>query len=328
MSQLRSNRIFLVVALLLLGIAGGIMAVALHPEGTLQARSQTWGPQLARPSTTIEGYAADRQGGACGLRRRADGATRALPRCHSYVAPEVVTLGSRTLAVWETGGEIAVSRLDEKDLSLGETIYVPRPQTELGALLPRTRVNADLNRLAVWYGSRVLSVGVGGSEILAPWSGGALEVAGVRLGSRVFVLLFAAVALLAFYLTALSWTFGLPKRLAAQWRSGHVMTATLPERGRSIVVEGQPWVLDLSQAWTFGGCLARLAGRRVTLVLSSPLCSRGSYRQRGRLRVAQVWLGRPHEALAQARALRTGTAAFAVLSTAILLFGLDAYLTL
>lgn len=329
MSQLRENRLLLLAALLLLGTAVGILAAALTPRGSVRARSTSWGPSDVRPSDRIEGYGADRSGGECGLRRLADGATRSLRGCHAYTAPAVVEVGDRTIAVWEhENGDIAVSAVHE-DLSLGDTELAPRPRTARGTLLPRERVRADAERLAVWYaGDRVVSFGVASFGALSAWPGGPLEVAGVRLGPRAFVLLFGTVALIAFYLAALGWTLGLPGRLAAHRRRGRLIEATLPEKGRSIVLEGRPFELDLSGAWAFGGRVAHLAGRRVTLVLPESRRLGDAYRRRGRLPVTQIWVGGLSDAMAHARAVRTGTAAVAVMATAILLLGLDAYLAL
>ena len=116
MNRLRRTRLLLLLALALLGAVVGITLAILRPAGTVRARAASWGPEGFDDATEIEGYAADRRGGRCGLVRRQGGVEilrLPLPDCRAYQAPAVVRMGERTVAVWEhRDGEVAISEVE------------------------------------------------------------------------------------------------------------------------------------------------------------------------------------------------------------------------
>ncbi len=325
-TPLARSRIFLFSSLVLLGVAFGVTAATLQPDGLVRARMAGWGPRGRASSGEIVGYAADRAGGRCGV-ERSDGTSIELPRCHAYQAPEVVRVGSHMIVVWEEADRsVAVSALSP-DLVLGRTVRLPRPETAAGVLLPRTGVAVEKGTVAIRYHrGRVVTVG----PDLAPWPGGMWEVASARLGPRGGVLLGGLLGLLAFYFIAAGWRLFLPRSLERRRREGRCIELTLPERGCSLVVGGRAFELDVSNTWFFGVDASDRRRRDVTLVLREPLLGSqgGAYREHDRLRPLQIWAGRFEDVLARARAIRADTVAIAALATAVLLLALDGYLVL
>lgn len=317
------NRLLLLASLSVLGTAAAITVDVLRPDGPVRARHGAWGPRGALEGTEVVGYASDRFGGECGLARVGDGARRALPGCHAYLAPEVVRLAERTVVVWERADhEIAVSTI-APDLSIEHTVSLPRPRTQSGTLLPRTDVAMAEDRLAIRYlRGQVVTVGAD----LVPWPGGALEVASARLGPRGGVLVLGALGLVLLYFMAAGWALALPQTLARKKRQGRCVEVTFPDRGSQVVVDGRAIDIELGRADFFGISRDDLGGADVTLVLDGPGASGDAYRALDRMRPAQVWVGHHANAMAHAKAVRAGAIALAAMIASILLFALDAYL--
>lgn len=327
MRPLRRNRLLLIASLALLGATLGLTFTLLRPDGLVRARTDAWGPRGLLRVDGVEGYPSDRFGAPCGVREWVDGQLREvpLPECTSYVAPAVLVVGQRVLAVWEYADhEIAIGALD-RDLQVEELITLVRPRTAAGTLLPRVDVRSDGEELAIWYhDGRVVTV----DGALGTWPGGAQQVAAARLGPRGSVMGLGILALLLFYLLAAGWTLSLPDRLRRRFREGRTLEVTLPARGSTAVVGGQAVELELRSATFFGATWGQLAGATATLVLRRSLARGDAYRTRDAVEVEQVWPGPFHEAWMRARAMRAGAVAAAIGALAVLLLALDAYLVL
>lgn len=318
------NRLLLLASILLFCTAGALTFDVLHPEGLVRARERDWGPDRPPPRGAIAGYASDRRGSECGLVRRAQSEIveqRAIAGCHAYLAPEVVELAGRTIAIWEhAGGEVAVGEV-RPDLSVGKTVRLARPRSPGGALMPRTDVALDGERIAIRYlTADVVTIGAD----LGPWPGGVLEVASARLGARGTVLVGGALLLMTLYFMAAGWALSAPSSLRRRQRGGFCVEAELPERGSAVVIDGDAIEADLERA-AFFGVDPNGAGSRVTFVLDE-MVRGGAYRSLGRIRPLQVWIGGFVEALEHAQALRTGALAIAIFAASALLLALDAYL--
>lgn len=325
MMPLRRNRLLLIASLLLLGGALGLTLGLLEPDGTILAPDVMAG--ATGDDAGLRGYGADRFGGTCGIEGDVgDERLRVpLPECTSYQAPEIVRFEGRDVAVWELADDsIAVGTLDGR-LHVEEVRTVPRPRASYGALLPRTSVEVDGERLFIRYrGSLLLVLG----QDLEPWPGGPVEVAAARLGTRGPALLGGVFGLFLLCLLGAGWTLLLPWQLAREHAAGRTLEARLAERGTSVLVDGQPLELELSSAQIMSGRLTQLGGRIVTLVLDRHAAPGASYRELARASVRQLWAGDLHEAALAARGLRTGAAAMAIASLAALLLALDAYVVL
>jgi hypothetical protein len=334
-STLTRSRIFLVLSVVLFGVASAATAVVLSPDGLVRARSDTWGPPRSERSQPddeplpIVGYRAGLSGELCGIERRVRGGDpirRELPECHAFQAPEVVRIGGRTLVVWERAdSQVAVSVLGEDDLGLGPTLHLWRPRSAAGYLLPRTAVVAGDDRLAIRY-SRGQVVTVGSN--LSPWPGGVFEVWSARIGPRGLVLGLGIFGLLSLYFAFAGWTLTLPLRLRREKRDGRCLEIEVPERGSSVVIDGRAFEIDLDRAWFYGLAREAIAGSYVTLVLGrAERSSEGAaYRDRDRLRPWQVWAGGFDEAMRLAKGMRTRALALAIATSSVLVLALDAYL--
>jgi hypothetical protein len=324
-TQLARNRVLLVLSLCLFGLAVGVTAAVLRPDGAVRARDAGWGAGGAPAGGDIVGYPADPVGGECGLAQLAGEELvhrRTLPGCHAYQPPAVADLEGRTVVVWEHADrDIAVSTL-RSDLSVERTLRLPRPRSAAGVLLPRIGVGAAGDRVAIRYRQgQVVSVG----SDLSAWPGGALEVASALIGPRGGVLVGGVLSLIALYFLVAGWTLTLPGRLRRRERQGRCLTICLPERGASVLLEGRAVSVEFERAWFFGLDRAELGGALVTLVLTEGRAG-DAYRHHHRLRARQVWAGTFADALERARALRAGTLALAFLVSSVLLLGLDAFL--